>query len=51
MTYAVVFVSRTGNTRRLAETILPASGHPDEADLQALACAAAQAWQKAGQDG
>ena len=28
-----------------------ALGHPDEADLQALACAAAQAWQKAGQDG
>lgn len=28
-----------------------ALGHPDEADLQALACAAAQAWQEAGQDG
>ena len=51
MTYAVVFVSRTGNTRRLAETILPASGHPDAGDLRGLARAAAQAWQKAGQDG
>lgn len=51
MTYAVVFVSRTGNTRRLAETILPASGHPDAGDLRGLACAAAQVWQKAGQDG
>ena len=28
-----------------------ALGHPDEADLQALAYAAAQAWQEAGQDG
>ena len=26
MTYAVVFVSRTGNTRRLAEAIPPALG-------------------------
>ena len=48
MTYAVVYVSRTGSLRRMAETILPAPGHPDAGDLRGLARAAVQVWQEAG---